>query len=115
MLIYENNEPILVRYIDSDFMSDKDSRKSTFGYVFTLGGGAISWRSVKKDCTADSTSEAEYVPACEETKETIWHKRFLLELGVVPLAQQLLTIFFGSSGAVAQSKGPRSDKSQKQV
>ena len=47
---------------------------STFGYMFMLGGGAIRWKSVKQDCTAKL--EAEYVAACEATKEVLWFKRF---------------------------------------
>ena len=113
MLIYGSDELIPVGYTDSDFMLDKDSRKSTSGYVFMLGGGAISWRSIKQECTADSTSEAEYVAACEAAKEAVWLKRFLMELGVVPLVRQPLTVYCDSSGAVAQSKEPRSHKSQK--
>ena len=38
---------IPIGYTDSDFMSDKDLRKSTSGHVFTLGGGVVSWRSIK--------------------------------------------------------------------
>ena len=52
-----------------------------------LGGGPISWRSIKRECTADSTLEAEYVVACEAVKEAVYLKRFLLKLGVVPLAR----------------------------
>ena len=33
---------IPVDYTDSDFMSDMDSRNSTFRYVFTLGGEAVN-------------------------------------------------------------------------
>ena len=32
-------------YVDADFASDIDSRKSTTGFVFTLGGTTISWAS----------------------------------------------------------------------
>ena len=46
MLMYGRDELILISYTDSDFMSDKDLRKSTSGHVFTLGGGAVSWRSI---------------------------------------------------------------------
>lgn len=34
-----------VDYVDADYGHDLDKRKSTTGYVFTLGGGSISWRS----------------------------------------------------------------------
>ena len=51
--------------------------------MFNLRGGAISWRSVKQSCIADSTMEAEYVAACEATKEVVWLKKFLSDLGVV--------------------------------
>ena len=40
--------------------------------MFTLGGGAIGWRSVKQSCIANSTIEAEYVAAYEAAKEAVW-------------------------------------------
>ena len=42
MLMYDRDELIPVEYTDLDFMSDKDSRKSASGHLFTLGGGAVS-------------------------------------------------------------------------
>ena len=71
MLIYSGDELIPIGYTDSDFMSDKDLRKSTSGHVFTMGGGAVSWRSIKQKCIADLTTEAEYVATCEAAKEAI--------------------------------------------
>lgn len=41
MLIYGSYELCLLGYRDSDFMSNKDFIKSTYSYVFTLGGRAI--------------------------------------------------------------------------
>ena len=60
-----------IGYTDSDFQSDIESRKSTSGYVFTLGGRAVSWRSVKQSGTVDSTMEAEYIADLEPTKEVV--------------------------------------------
>ncbi|KAH9769014.1 hypothetical protein KPL71_011831 [Citrus sinensis] len=71
MLVYSGDELILVGYTNSDFLSDKDFRKSTSGYVFTLGSGAISWMSVKQSCITNSTTEAEYVATSEAAKEAI--------------------------------------------
>ncbi|KAH9752503.1 Integrase catalytic domain-containing protein [Citrus sinensis] len=115
MLVYSGDELISVGYTDSDFMSDKDSRKSTSGYVFTLGSGAISWRSVKQSCIADSITEAEYVAASEAAKEAVWLCKFLQDLKVVLAVTAPLKLFCDNSGAVAQSKEPRNHKKQKHI
>ena len=58
-----------VGYTD-DFLSDKDSRKSTSDYVLTLGGGVVSWRSIKKKCTVDSTTQSECVAPYEAADQS---------------------------------------------
>ena len=78
--------------------------------MFTLNGGAICWRSVKQTCVVDSTTEAEYVSAFEAVKEAVWLKKFLLDLHVIPSADRPITLYCDNSGAVAQSKEPRSHK-----
>jgi len=50
-------------YSYTDWGCELDESMSTSGFVFILGGGAISWYSKKQDCIALSTFEAEYV-AC---------------------------------------------------
>ena len=63
----------------------------------------------------DSTTEAEYVDASEAAKETMWLKKFLLELQVMPSADWPITLYCYNSGAVAQSKKHRSHKRQKHI
>ena len=63
MLVYHCEGLIPNGYTNSDFQSVLDFRKSTSGYVFTLGCGAISWRSIKQSCITDSTMEVEYAAA----------------------------------------------------
>ncbi|KAH9699088.1 Integrase catalytic domain-containing protein [Citrus sinensis] len=72
-----------VGYCDSDFVGDLDKRRSTTGYVFTLGGGPVSWRSILQSTVALSTTEAEYMAATEAVKEAIWLKGLLGDLGVI--------------------------------
>ena len=57
--MYGGDELTPIGYIDSDFILVKDLRKSTSGHIFTLGGGAVSWRSIKQNYIADSTTKAE--------------------------------------------------------
>ena len=101
MLMYGGDELIPIGYIDFDVMSDKDMRKSTSGHIFTLEGGAVSWRSIKQKCIASSTIEAEYVAACEATKEVVLLQKFLIDLGVVPASLSRITLYCDNSGVVA--------------
>ncbi|XP_069148323.1 secreted RxLR effector protein 161-like [Solanum lycopersicum] len=45
---------------------------STTGYVFTLGGGAVCWRSKKQIIIANSTMEAELVALASASEEVNW-------------------------------------------
>ena len=74
MLVYSGGHLNLLEYTDSDFQSDKDSRKSISGSVFTLSVAAVVWRSVKQSSITDSTMKAKYVVACEAVKESVWLK-----------------------------------------
>ena len=93
----------------------KDSRKSTSGNVFTLGGGAISWKSIKQSCVVDSTTEDEYAVAFETAKEAVWLRNFLLDLGEVPSSQLPITLYCDNSGMVANSKESRIHKRAKHI
>ena len=115
MLVYRCEDLILIGCTDLDIQSDLDFRKSTLGCVFTLGGGAISWRSIKQSCITDSTMEVEYVATCEAAKEAIWLQKFLFDLGVVRMEQVPITFFCDNSGVVAQSKDLRNHKKGKHI
>nr|GEY64005.1 hypothetical protein [Tanacetum cinerariifolium] len=52
---------VLEGYCDANWVSDNDEVSSTSGYVFTLGGCAISWKSSKQTCITRSTIEAEFI------------------------------------------------------
>uniref|UniRef100_A0A2N9HUJ9 Reverse transcriptase Ty1/copia-type domain-containing protein n=1 Tax=Fagus sylvatica TaxID=28930 RepID=A0A2N9HUJ9_FAGSY len=64
MLTFRRSDSLEVTgYSNSDFAGCIDSRKSTFGYLFMLAGGAISWESAKQTIIASSTMEAEFMGA----------------------------------------------------
>ena len=68
-------------YVDADLAGDIDNRKSTTGFVFTLGGTFISWASNLQQIVALSTIEVEYVAVNKVGNEMIWLHSFLDELG----------------------------------
>ena len=115
MLVYSSGSLETIGYTDSNFQWDIDSRKSTSGYVFTLNGGAICWRSVKQTYVADSITEAEYVVATEAAKKAVWLKNFLMDLQMIPSADRPITLYCDNSGVVAQSKELRYHKKQKHI
>lgn len=71
-ICYASQDLSVKGYSDSDYAGDLDKRRSTSGYVFTLTGGAVSWRSQLQDCVTQSNTEAKYVAASEASKESIW-------------------------------------------
>jgi hypothetical protein len=80
-LCFAGSNTFLQGYVDSDMAGDKVSRRSTTGYVFTIGGTALSWILKLQKVVALSTIEAEYVAATKASKEMIWLQRFMEELG----------------------------------
>jgi len=48
-------------YNDANWIFDSDETKFTNGYVFTLGGGAVTWSSARQIIIARSTMESEFV------------------------------------------------------
>ncbi|KAJ9547335.1 hypothetical protein OSB04_019878 [Centaurea solstitialis] len=102
-------------YSDASFQTDRDDFRSQSRYVFTLNGGAISWKSSKQDTIADSTTEAEYIAASDAAKEAVWLRNFLSDLRVVASISRPIDIFCDNSGAVAQAKEPREHHKSRHV
>ena len=81
--------------------------------MFTFGGGARVWRSVKKSYIVDSTMEAECVAAYKVAKEAVWLCMFLIDLEVGLDMDKLLTLYCDNSGVVANSKKTKKPQERK--
>ena len=66
-LVYEGEELKLRGYTDSSFHSNPDNSRCTSGFLFTLNGRVVSWKSSKQPTTVDWTTEAKYIDATKET------------------------------------------------
>ncbi|KAF3659823.1 hypothetical protein FXO37_13807 [Capsicum annuum] len=58
---YSGFTSTLEGYCDANWISNSNETKSTSGYVFTLGGDAVSSRSAKQTIIARSTMKSEFV------------------------------------------------------
>ncbi|KAL0313396.1 UNVERIFIED_CONTAM: Retrovirus-related Pol polyprotein from transposon TNT 1-94 [Sesamum radiatum] len=97
------------------FQSDDDNAKSQSGFVLKLNGGVVAWKSSKQDTTANSTTKFEYIAASQASKEAVWMKNYIQELGVVPSIVEPVVIFCDNNGAIAQAKELRSHHRSKHI
>lgn len=72
--------PELLGVVDADWAGDRDSRRSTTGFIFTSDSAAISWKSRLQSSVALSTTEAEYMALTEAVKEGVWLRRLYQRL-----------------------------------
>ena len=80
LLVYGGDEELVVNgYTDASFMTDIDDYKSPQGYVLTLNGGAVVWKSFKQNNVADSMIEVEYIAPLEASKKVCSGSRSFLK------------------------------------
>ncbi|XP_057808557.1 secreted RxLR effector protein 161-like [Salvia miltiorrhiza] len=91
----------LVGFVDSDYASYEDNRRSQTGYIFSLYGTAISWKSMLQSVVTLSTTEAEYMAMTEAVKEGVWLKGMLADFGVF---QKNVEIFCDNQSALHLAK-----------
>ncbi|GKC26587.1 zinc finger, CCHC-type containing protein [Tanacetum coccineum] len=68
-LSYVGYPPVLYAYSDASWINHVEDSSSTSGWVFLLGGGAISWASKKQTCITGSTMESEFIALAAAGKE----------------------------------------------
>ncbi|GKA66172.1 retrovirus-related pol polyprotein from transposon TNT 1-94 [Tanacetum coccineum] len=100
-LCFGESDLIFKGYVDSDYAGDLDGSKSTTMYVFTLFGGTVSWVSKLQSVVAMLTMEAEYVVVAQASKEAVWLKMLLEELGH---KQKKITLFCDNHGALYHAR-----------
>ncbi|GKD57279.1 hypothetical protein Tco_1290666 [Tanacetum coccineum] len=79
-LEYSKDPSVLECYTDASWINDQEDYASTSGWIFTFGGGAVSWGSKKQSCLADSTMAAEFVAVAPCCKEAEWLRDLLINI-----------------------------------
>ena len=116
MLTYRKSDNLeVIGYLDSDLAGCVDSMKSTSGYIFTLAGGAISWKSSKQKIVASSTMMAEYLACFEATGQAVFLKNFLPGLKVVDSISKPLTLYCDNEPAVFYANNNKSSAAARHI
>jgi hypothetical protein len=103
-LHYTRYPPVLEGYTDANWISDSNESKSTSGYVFTIGGGAVSWRSSKQTCIARSTMESEFIALDKAGEEAEWLRNFLNDIPLWPKPLTAICVHCDCMSAIARAK-----------
>lgn len=98
------DDVVVTGWSDSDWAADLDSRRSIAGFTFDIAGGMVSWSSKKQPTVALSTAEAEYMAMAHASKEAIWLRTLLSEIGFPQESPS--TIHVDNQGAIALANNP---------
>ena len=64
---------------------------------------------------ADSVCEVEYITASDAAKKVVWLRKFIIELEVEPSLDDLIPLYYDSTGAIAQAKEPKAHQRTKHI
>lgn len=99
-------------YADSDWASDPSNHKSTTGYMIKLAGAIFSWNSRAQKTVALSSTEAEYMSLSDTSRQLVWIKSLLVELGI-DLAP--IPLFGDNQGSIFLASNPVQEKRIKHI
>lgn len=99
-------------YSDADFANDVEERRSVTGLTVLINGGPVICASRRQTSIALSSTEAEYLAACNAAKELKWLTQFLEELGV---KYEKPRLFVDNQSSIAQIKNADTKRRSKHV
>ena len=103
-LFYKKHPAVLEGYCDADWNTLSGDSFSTTGYVFTLSGGAVCWKSKKQTIIANSTMEAELIALASASEEANWLRDLLFDLPFFEKSVPPILIHCDSTAAIDRVK-----------
>ena len=91
-------------YTDADWAGLTYDRRSTSGYVFSLGSGAVSWSSKKQPTVALSSTKAEYKGPAMAVCDIAWLCKLLQSLGCK--VEKPITLYWDNMNSIQLANNP---------
>ncbi|GKC26678.1 hypothetical protein Tco_1033972 [Tanacetum coccineum] len=102
-LYYDHFPAVLEGYSDASWITGSSDSKSTTGWIFTLGGGAVCWGSKKQTCITHSTMEAEFLALAAAGKEAEWLRNMLLDIELWPQPMAAISLHCDSQSMLSRA------------
>ncbi|XP_035838942.1 secreted RxLR effector protein 161-like [Helianthus annuus] len=102
-LHYNRYPAVIEGHCDANWISDTNDSRATNGYVFTLGGVAISWKSSKQMVIARSTIESEFIALDKAGEEAKWLCQFVEDIPRWPKPASTICIHCDSQSAIGRA------------
>nr|GEV06561.1 hypothetical protein [Tanacetum cinerariifolium] len=99
----EKLKPNIEAYSDARWINHVEDSSSTSGWVFLLGGGAISRASKKQTCITGSTMKSEIVALATADKEAEWLRNLIHEIPIWPKPIAPISIRCDSAPTMARA------------
>ncbi|CAI7788590.1 unnamed protein product [Closterium sp. NIES-54] len=113
-LVLGGQQPVvLTGHYDSSYADDAETHRSTQGYSFSLGSGAVSWRSTRSSSVSTSTAEAEIYTGAMAAQELRWMTFLLADLGERPSSAP--TLFTDNKASILLCREPRLESRVKHI
>lgn len=112
-LHYGKFPAVLEGYSDASWIAKNSGSNGVTGYVFTLGGGAVSWRSTKQTILSRSTFEAELCALDTSGMEAEWLKGLLSELPMTSKPVPAISVHCDSMTTIAKLKSSKYNHKQR--
>ncbi|CAI7904790.1 unnamed protein product [Closterium sp. NIES-53] len=104
---------VLTGHCDYSYADDAETHRSTQGYCFSLGSGAVSWRSTRSSSVSTYTVEAEIYAGAMAAQELRWLTFLLTDLGERPSSAP--TLFTDNKATILLCGEPRMESRVKHI
>ena len=93
---------VLEGFSDVDWNTLSNDSKATSGYIFSIAGGVVSWKSNKQTILAQSTMESELIALATASEEASWLRNFLADTPLWERPTPAVLIHCDSTAAISR-------------